>query len=173
MSRIAFSSGLSQCSKNLTQKSVVGYLKALWYHTSHLDFNPHPIIPPKLCCTLTKVCAFILSFIAIILCILEPKSCLQVLQSGNHSTGVYRINPDGKEANHRSAVTWPLMEAVGPFFSGRVDGSVKFYRGWTKYKFGFGNLGGEFWLGNDNLHRIAATGNMTLESWPGRFWWKR
>ena len=44
----------------------------------------------------------------------------------------------------------------------RVDGSIDFYRGWTDYKSGFGNLSSEFWLGNDNLHRIAATGNMTL-----------
>ena len=43
-----------------------------------------------------------------------------------------------------------------------MDGSVDFYRGWAEYKFGFGNLNGEFWLGNDNLHRITAAGNMTL-----------
>ena len=43
-----------------------------------------------------------------------------------------------------------------------MDGSVNFYRGWTEYKFEFGNLSGEFWLGNDNLHRIAAADNMTL-----------
>ena len=56
-------------------------------------------------------------------------------------------------------------------FQKRLDGSVDFYRGWTDYKHGFGNLNGEFWLGLDKIHRLTKTKNklrVDLEDTTGK-----
>ena len=36
-----------------------------------------------------------------------------------------------------------------------MDGSIDFNRTWNDYKYGFGNLVGEFWLGLDKINRLT------------------
>jgi hypothetical protein len=44
----------------------------------------------------------------------------------------------------------------------RINGSVDFYRNWTDYVNGFGDLEGEFWYGLDNIHCLTTNDDVEL-----------
>ena len=74
---------------------------------------------------------------------------------------MYTINPDSGNAMQ---VLCDMTTNGGGWtvFQRRLNGSVDFYRDWSSYKNGFGDLHDEFWLGNDNLHRLTAAGSVSL-----------
>ena len=86
------------------------------------------------------------------------KNCAELYKSGEKLSGVYTIDPDGSGAFD---VFCDQKKAGGGWtvFQKRLDGSVDFYRGWSDYKRGFGNLNGEFWLGLDKIHRLTKPRN--------------
>lgn len=47
-------------------------------------------------------------------------------------------------------------------FQRRQDGMENFDRDWNDYKLGFGDLNGEFWLGNEYLHMMTESGEHEL-----------
>ncbi|CAG2257427.1 unnamed protein product [Mytilus edulis] len=59
----------------------------------------------------------------------------------------------------KSTVIWKPTES-----DIRYDGSVEFYntRTWTNYKYGFGNLNGEFWLGLEYIYQMTMNGDYKL-----------
>ena len=54
-------------------------------------------------------------------------------------------------------------------FQRRQNGSVDFYRNWTDYEDGFGNLTGEFWLGLGKINRLTKEQSNTLRVDLGDF----
>ncbi|XP_078355281.1 microfibril-associated glycoprotein 4-like [Oculina patagonica] len=90
-----------------------------------------------------------------------PRNCHDHYKKGSTTDGVYLVCPDKQEPIQ---VLCDMKTEGGGWttFQRRMDGSVDFFLDWASYKKGFGNLNGEFWLGNDNLHRLTASANMML-----------
>uniref|UniRef100_A0A673BHN8 Fibrinogen-like protein 1 n=1 Tax=Sphaeramia orbicularis TaxID=375764 RepID=A0A673BHN8_9TELE len=90
--------------------------------------------------------------------------CSQVFSGGNVASGLYVIRPDGSPT--ALTVYCDMSDGGGwTVFQRRTDGTQSFDRSWVEYKHGFGDLfspAGEFWLGNDPLHRITSQGAYDL-----------
>jgi len=90
---------------------------------------------------------------------LVPRDCLDYLDFGNNISGVYLVyNLRISLVNNLRVLCNQEIDGGGWIvFQRRQDGSVNFKRNWREYKSGFGNLTGDFYLGNDNLHRLTSS----------------
>ena len=93
--------------------------------------------------------------------LLVYRNCAEIWRSGETRDGVYKISPDNLPAFE---VFCDQTTAGGGWtvFQRRLDGSVGFYRNWSDYKHGFGDVYGEFWLGLDKIHRLTSDNNSML-----------
>ena len=89
-------------------------------------------------------------------------SCKHLLESGSKVSGEYTIFPHGFENGLKVFCDMENDGGGWIVIQRRQDGTVDFYRDWQTYQAGFGNLSGEFWIGNDNL--------LKLTKFTG--WWK-
>ncbi|XP_011405941.1 PREDICTED: ficolin-2-like [Amphimedon queenslandica] len=87
----------------------------------------------------------------------HPRDCKEVYERGHTCSGVYTVKPDELPAFE---VYCDMNYGDGwTVFQRRMDGSVDFYRNWTDYEKGFGDLNGEFWLGLNKINRLTEIGD--------------
>ena len=100
---------------------------------------------PDLKCIFYLDCVYFIS---------SARDCAELLSAGFKESGVYAVNP----ANKTSFEVYCDMKTDGggwTVFHKRFNGFVGFYRGWDEYKNGFGDVRGEFWLGNEKIHQLT------------------
>ena len=64
------------------------------------------------------------------------------------STSIHQIFLDNTKLIFLSTLCLQVIQR-------REDGTVDFLREWKDYKHGFGNVAGEYWLGNEKIHLLT------------------
>uniref|UniRef100_A0A8C7YQW0 Tenascin R (restrictin, janusin) n=1 Tax=Oryzias sinensis TaxID=183150 RepID=A0A8C7YQW0_9TELE len=92
-----------------------------------------------------------------------PQNCAQHLLNGETLSGVYTIYIN-RDPSQGVQVYCDMSTDEGGWivFQRRQNGLTDFSKKWSDYRVGFGNLEDEFWLGLDNIHRIASQGRYEL-----------
>ena len=84
----------------------------------------------------------------------SARDCAELFTAGFKESKVYTVNP----ANKTNFEVYCDMKTDGggwTVFHKRFNGFVGFYRGWDEYKSGFGDVRGEYWLGNEKIHQLT------------------
>jgi len=82
------------------------------------------------------------------------RDCAELFSAGFKESGVYAVNP----TNKTSFEVYCDMNTDGggwTVFHKRFNGFVGFFRDWDEYKNGFGDVRGEYWLGNEKIHQLT------------------
>ncbi|OCT85829.1 fibroleukin [Xenopus laevis] len=102
---------------------------------------------------------------------LFPRDCSEIYKQGIRENGIYTIQPIPLKQPFEAYCDMVTDGGGWTVFQRRQDGSVDFNRTWQDYKQGFGNLQGEHWLGNENVHSLTRLGQhnlrIELEDWYG------
>ena len=88
---------------------------------------------------------------------ISSTDCKDAYDKGYRVNQVYPLLPKGGISFHAPCD----MKTDGGgwiVFQRRIDTTENFVRSWADYKAGFGNQNGNFWLGLDKLHMLAAPG---------------
>ncbi|XP_055588983.1 ficolin-2-like [Uranotaenia lowii] len=79
------------------------------------------------------------------------KTCLDVPSS---TSGIFRLQPG--DSSFKALCDQDYEGGGWTVIQNRYDGSVDFFRNWTDYEKGFGDLQTEFWLGLEKIHQLTT-----------------
>ncbi|XP_053139562.1 angiopoietin-related protein 7-like [Hemicordylus capensis] len=101
-----------------------------------------------------------------------PIDCASIYYNGVRRSGVYSIMPSVGGLPINVLCEMDVEGGGWTVIQRRQDGTVNFNRTWNEYKDGFGDLNGEFWMGNENIHEITSQGDYSLridlEDWNNK-----
>ncbi|CAG0883474.1 unnamed protein product [Darwinula stevensoni] len=83
-----------------------------------------------------------------------PRSCSEV--AAEMPSGIYLLQPKGLLKPWFAYCDMKTQDGGWTVMHHRYEGQQEFYRDWHDYKHGFGNLGGEFWLGLEKIHLLTS-----------------
>ena len=90
----------------------------------------------------------------------DALDCKDIQDKGWRSNGVYGIPVTGEDDSYQTiSCKMSLLGGGWTVIQGRIDGSVSFENNWSQYKQGFGDLVGDFWYGNERIHKLTWWSN--------------
>ncbi|XP_053677319.1 angiopoietin-2-like [Anopheles nili] len=95
----------------------------------------------------------------------DKDGCHQILKriDGVYTFAEVELNEARRDFNRRycqfatAGPAWTVLQRRDLY-----DLQENFNRSWNEYKYGFGDLGYEFWLGNEFIHRLSYNDNVEL-----------
>ncbi|XP_017894400.1 PREDICTED: tenascin-X isoform X4 [Capra hircus] len=92
-----------------------------------------------------------------------PRDCGEEMQNGVSTSRTSTIFLNGNREQPLNVFCDMETDGGGWLvFQRRMDGKTDFWRDWEDYAHGFGNISGEFWLGNEALHSLTRAGDYSL-----------
>ncbi|XP_075688846.1 angiopoietin-related protein 3 [Rhinoderma darwinii] len=88
------------------------------------------------------------------------RDCNDIYNQGERLSGIYTVRPNN--STEFSVYCQFTADAAWTVIQRRTDGSVEFNQTWEDYAKGFGDLGGEFWLGLKKIFILSQQADYML-----------